>query len=63
MPHAGGDGMQQQWPAGDRLPMTVWFNQPDEDVPPIVKQRNKARSELAAGKVLCYETAPAPLVF
>src|SRR5208337_5158490 len=43
MAGARGDGVQQQGPTGDRLPMPVRFGQTNEDVPPIVEQRDEAR--------------------
>src|SRR5271157_2350360 len=62
MPHPRGDGMQEQWPAGDGLHMPVRLDQPNEDAPPVVKQRDHARGEPATSKVLRDEAAPAPLV-
>src|ERR1017187_148091 len=43
MPHTRGDGMQEQWPTGDCLHMPVRLDQTNEDVPPVVKQRDEAR--------------------
>jgi hypothetical protein len=42
--------------------MTAGFDEPDKDVPPIVKQRDKARRQLATRNILRDEAAPAPLV-
>jgi len=58
-----GDGMQEQWPAGDGLHMPVRLDQTNEDAPPVVKQRDHARGQSATSKVLRDEAAPAPLVF
>src|SRR5271166_2844539 len=63
MPHPRGDGMQEQWPAGDGLHMPVRLDQTNEDAPPVVKQRDHARGQSATSKVLRDEAAPAPLVF
>lgn len=62
MPRAAGDGLQRQGPAGDCLPMTSRFNEPGKNVPPIVKQRNKPRRQLATRNISRDEAATAPLV-
>ena len=42
--------------------MPVRLDQPNEDAPPVVKQRDHARGQPATSKVLRDEAAPAPLV-
>ena len=42
--------------------MPVRFGQTNEDVPPIVEQRDEARGEAAARQIMRREAAPTPLV-
>src|SRR5271166_656156 len=62
MAHPFGDGVQQQRPAGDGFSMPIRLGQTNEDVPPIVKQRDEARGQTTTRQVVGDEAAPAPLV-
>ena len=57
-----GDGVQQQRPAGDGFSMPIRLGQTNQDVPPIVKQRDEARGQRATRQVAGDEAARAPLV-
>ena len=57
-----GNGGEQQRPAGDRLEVLVGLDQPREQVPPVVDERDEACGMPAAGEVMRREPAPAPLV-
>ena len=62
MPCAGGDRRQEQRAAGDRLAMEAGIGEPNEDVPPVVKERKQPGREPATGKIVRRIAAPAPLV-
>jgi hypothetical protein len=42
--------------------MPVRFGQANEDVPPIIKQRDQVRGQTTARQIMRGEAAPAPLV-
>ena len=62
MTHALGDGMQQQRSAGDGFSVPIRLGQTNENVPPIIKQRDHARRQATACEILRDEAAPAPLI-
>src|SRR5208283_5011598 len=47
---------------GDGLAMQVGIGEANEDVPPVVEQRDEPRGEPATGEIVRREAAPAPLV-
>jgi hypothetical protein len=58
MPHPRGDGMQEQWPAGDGLRMPVRLDQTNEG---CSKQRAQEGGQPATSKVRRDQAAPARL--
>jgi len=54
MLHPCRDGVQKQWPTGDRLHMPIRLDLTNEDVPPV--------GQPATSKILRDEAAAAPLV-
>jgi hypothetical protein len=56
------NGLEQQWPTGDGLTMMIGVGQTDEQVPPVVHQRDAACHQPAAFEVARLEATPAPLV-
>ena len=63
MAHPFGDGVQQQRPAGDGFSTPIRLGQTNEDVPPIVKQRDEARGQTATRQVVGDEAARAHWFF
>src|ERR1700735_929396 len=60
--HAFGDGVQQQRSAGDGFSVPIRLGQTNEDVPPIIKQRDQTRRQTTSRQIMGDEAAPAPLV-
>ena len=56
------DRREEQRPAGDGLAMQVGIGEANEDVPPVVEQRDEPRREPATGEIVRRRAAPAPLV-